>query len=77
MHEEADFLLPAFLTAQSIKDYIFVGHSDGASIALLAASALRPRALISIAAHVMVEAICREAIDSLLNEERRVNHRVA
>ena len=73
MHEEADFLLPAFLMAQSIKDYIFVGHSDGASIALLAASALRPRALISIAAHVMVEAICREAIDSLLNEERRVN----
>ncbi|NDF49303.1 MAG: alpha/beta hydrolase [Betaproteobacteria bacterium] len=73
MHEEADFLLPAFLNALSIKDPILLGHSDGASIALLAAGALRPRALICIAAHVFVESICRDAIYSLLESERKAS----
>jgi pimeloyl-ACP methyl ester carboxylesterase len=71
MHEEADFLLPAFLSALSIKDPILMGHSDGASIALLAAGGLRPRALISIAAHVFVESTCCDAIYSLLTQERK------
>ena len=72
MHEEADFFLPALLSALSIKDFILLGHSDGASIALLAAAQLRPLALISIAAHVMVETICTQAIRQLLQADRRL-----
>mgnify|MGYP001229741601 CR=1 FL=1 len=71
MHEEADFVLPALLNALSIRTCILLGHSDGASIALLAAGQLRPLALISIAAHVLVENSCTQSIRQLLNAERR------
>ncbi|MGZ3427185.1 MAG: alpha/beta fold hydrolase, partial [Polyangia bacterium] len=38
MHDEARHALPALLAAEGIDDAILVGHSDGASIALLYAS---------------------------------------
>jgi pimeloyl-ACP methyl ester carboxylesterase len=57
MHREADEVLPALLGALGVERPVLVGHSDGASIALLHAA--RPRAdtrgLVLLAAHVMVE----------------------
>jgi pimeloyl-ACP methyl ester carboxylesterase len=55
MHEEAE-LLPEILAAAGIADPIPVGHSDGASIAILYAGAGHPaRALILEAPHVFAE----------------------
>jgi pimeloyl-ACP methyl ester carboxylesterase len=56
MHDEAA-LLPAVLAAAAITDPILVGHSDGASIAIIAAPVVKPRALVLIAPHVFVENI--------------------
>jgi pimeloyl-ACP methyl ester carboxylesterase len=57
MHREADEVLPALLAALGVERPVLVGHSDGASIALLHAA--RPgaddRALVLLAAHVIVE----------------------
>ena len=57
MHVEALTVLPALLDRLGIADPILVGHSDGASIALLhAGSGRRPvRALVALAPHVFVE----------------------
>jgi pimeloyl-ACP methyl ester carboxylesterase len=59
MHREADVVLPALLSAANIERPILLGHSDGASIALLFAAAFpgRARALILEAPHVFVEDI--------------------
>lgn len=56
MHDEAA-RLPAILAAAGIRDPILIGHSDGASIAIIAAPVVRPRALVLIAPHVFVEDI--------------------
>jgi pimeloyl-ACP methyl ester carboxylesterase len=57
MHDEALVVLPALLDALGIVDPILIGHSDGASIALIHAGAkVRPvRALVAMAPHVFVE----------------------
>lgn len=57
MHEEAQRVLPALLASLRIRAPILVGHSDGASIALIhaATSADPPRALLLEAPHVFVE----------------------
>jgi pimeloyl-ACP methyl ester carboxylesterase len=57
MHDEALVALPALLDALGIVDPILIGHSDGASIALIHAGALvRPvRAVVAMAPHVFVE----------------------
>ncbi len=54
---EGEEMLPAILDATGIERAILFGHSDGASIALVAAAALGPRvaALIVISAHVFTE----------------------
>jgi len=63
MHDEAA-RLPAILAAERVIDPILVGHSDGASIAIIAAGsgAVRPRGLVLIAPHVFVEDISVESI---------------
>jgi pimeloyl-ACP methyl ester carboxylesterase len=56
MHHEADDVLPAMLEPFGIEAPVLVGHSDGASIALLYAGAgRRVHALVLLAPHVFVE----------------------
>jgi len=57
MHVEALTVLPELLDQLGIADPVLIGHSDGASIALLhAGSGRRPvRALVALAPHVFVE----------------------
>jgi pimeloyl-ACP methyl ester carboxylesterase len=57
MHEEAQSALPALLGSMGIRAPILIGHSDGASIALIyaATSSDPPKALILEAPHVFVE----------------------
>jgi pimeloyl-ACP methyl ester carboxylesterase len=63
MHDEARRALPALLQRLEISAPILVGHSDGASIALIyAGSGLPARALIVAAPHVFVEDISIEGI---------------
>jgi pimeloyl-ACP methyl ester carboxylesterase len=59
MHEEALQTLSPLLEAFGIERPLLVGHSDGASIALIYASAGQPvHGLALIAPHVFVEGIC-------------------
>jgi pimeloyl-ACP methyl ester carboxylesterase len=64
MHEEALEVLPQILDRLQITMPILIGHSDGASIALIhAASAERPvSGIVLIAPHVMVEPITVQRI---------------
>src|SRR5690349_11829575 len=59
MHDEALVVLPEFLDALAIARPILVGHSDGASIALIhAGGSDRPvRGVVAMAPHVIVEDI--------------------
>ncbi len=58
MHDEAA-RLPAILAAAGVREPVLVGHSDGASIAIIAAASggVRVRGLVLIAPHVFVEDI--------------------
>ena len=56
MHDEAQLALPQLLSQLGIDNPILVGHSDGASIALIyAGSHDRVRGLVVLAPHVFVE----------------------
>ena len=61
---EADLVLPKLLAALEIDDCVLVGHSDGGTIALnYAANDPGPlRAVVTLAAHVVTESVCVEAI---------------
>jgi pimeloyl-ACP methyl ester carboxylesterase len=62
MHREAWDVLPALLEALQISNPVLLGHSDGASIALLHASRHPVAACIAMAPHVLVEDIAVQAI---------------
>jgi len=64
MHEEALDVLPKLLDQLGIERPVLIGHSDGASIALIhAAAANRPvHALVCLAPHVFVEPVCVDSI---------------
>jgi pimeloyl-ACP methyl ester carboxylesterase len=62
MHEEALEVLPEVLREAGIEKPVLVGHSDGASIALIHASEHPVSGLALMAPHVFVEDICVEAI---------------
>jgi pimeloyl-ACP methyl ester carboxylesterase len=58
MHEEALEVLPEFLADRGIEKPILVGHSDGASIALIHAAHHPVEKVVAMAPHVFVEEIC-------------------
>lgn len=64
LHHEAQRVLPQVLVALGIADPILIGHSDGASIALLyAGSQIGPVAgVVAMAPHVFVEEVTITAI---------------
>src|SRR3954447_21373966 len=81
MHDEALEVLPAVLSEAGIADPVLVGHSDGASIALIHAAAHAVRALVLLAPHVFVEdlsvasiADAREAFAATDLRERMARH---
>ena len=62
MHREAWEVLPALLRALNLDRPVLLGHSDGASIALLHASRHPVPACIALAPHVLVEDISVRSI---------------
>jgi pimeloyl-ACP methyl ester carboxylesterase/GNAT superfamily N-acetyltransferase len=62
MHEEAREVLPALLSELGLEDPVLVGHSDGASIALIYAAEHEVSAVVAIAPHVFVEDMCLREI---------------
>jgi pimeloyl-ACP methyl ester carboxylesterase len=62
MHEEALEVLPELLARLEIEQPILVGHSDGASIALIYAAHHPVTAAVAIAPHVFVEDMCMAEI---------------
>jgi len=64
LHQEATRALPAVLDACGIDACIPVGHSDGASIALLYAAHVpgQVRGVVSVAAHVVIEELTLSGI---------------
>ena len=63
MHDEALNALPEMLAALNIEKPILIGHSDGASIALIHAGAgHNMRGVVAMAPHVFIEPICISSI---------------
>jgi pimeloyl-ACP methyl ester carboxylesterase len=65
MHDEALVVLPQVLSALKIAKPLLVGHSDGASIALIHAGAGHDvRAVAVMAPHVFIERVCITSIEA-------------
>lgn len=62
MHDEALHILPRLLAQVGISRPLLVGHSDGASIALIHAAQHAVAGVVALAPHVFVEAMCVENI---------------
>src|SRR6185295_14428350 len=63
MHDEGLLALPELLRRLKIREPILVGHSDGASIALIHAGAGHAvRAVVAMAPHVFIEPVCLSSI---------------
>jgi len=75
MHEEALELLPELLAVLAIETPVLVGHSDGASIALIYAAHHQVHGVVAIAPHVFVEEVClaeiRKARDAYTDGDLR------
>jgi len=78
MHQEGLSVLPKVLAAAGIEQAVLVGHSDGASIALIHAGGLADRriqALVLMAPHVFVEELTvtsiRQARDAYASSDLR------
>ncbi len=78
MHDEGQQALPLVLEAAGIRQAVVVGHSDGASIAIIHAGAMQHRriaGLVLMAPHVFNEQLCvdsiRQAREAYLNTSLR------
>ena len=72
MHDEGLDILPKVLEAAGIQEHILVGHSDGASIALIYAGSVTPPSLhgvITEAPHVFCET---GLVQSITNQSRKL-----
>src|SRR5258706_5627837 len=64
MHDEALRALPDLFLNLSIKNPVLIGHSDGASIALIhAGGGFAVKAMVAMAPHVFIEPLCLKSID--------------
>ena len=64
MHDEGLIALPELLDNLGIRKPILIGHSDGASIALIHAGAGHEAAgIVAMAPHVFIEPLCLKSID--------------
>lgn len=70
MHEEGEHVLPRVLDAAGIEDAVLVGHSDGGSIALIAAGTGESRVtgLVLLAPHVFCEELSVRSIEKAREE---------
>ena len=65
MHDEALTSLPNVLSELGVENPILIGHSDGASIALIHAGAGHAvRGVVAMAPHVFIEPLCLSSIHS-------------
>ena len=63
MHDEGLIALPEILSSLRIENPMLIGHSDGASIALIHAGAGHAvRGVVAMAPHVFIEPICLSSI---------------
>jgi pimeloyl-ACP methyl ester carboxylesterase len=63
MHDEALIALPELLSSLKLEKPILIGHSDGASIALIHAGAGHAvRGVVAMAPHVFIEPVCLSSI---------------
>jgi len=63
MHDEALGSLPNLLKGLNIENPVLIGHSDGASIALIhAGSGAAVRGVVAMAPHVFIEPLCLSSI---------------
>ena len=68
MHDEALNALPEMLSNLRVRNPILVGHSDGASIALIHAGAGHAvRGVVAMAPHVFIEPICLASISKAVD----------
>jgi pimeloyl-ACP methyl ester carboxylesterase len=74
MHREARDVLPSVLASLGIDRPVLVGHSDGASIALIAAGegTVSPLAVGAIAPHIHVEPVCIRGIRDIATQRDQV-----
>ena len=64
MHDEGLVALPELLAALHVKNPVLIGHSDGASIALIYAGAGHAvRGVVAMAPHVFIEPLCLSSIE--------------
>jgi pimeloyl-ACP methyl ester carboxylesterase len=64
MHDEGLIALPDLLKELGIQNPVLIGHSDGASIALIHAGAGHEvRGVVAMAPHVFIEPLCLRSID--------------
>jgi pimeloyl-ACP methyl ester carboxylesterase len=64
MHDEALLFLPEIRGQLGLDDCLLIGHSDGASIALIHAGAgYRVRGVAVMAPHVFIEPVCLSSIE--------------
>jgi pimeloyl-ACP methyl ester carboxylesterase len=63
MHDEALIALPELLRSLGVENPLLIGHSDGASIALIHAGAGHAvRGVVAMAPHVFIEPLCLNSI---------------
>ena len=68
MHDEALIALPGLLDKLGIENPILIGHSDGASIALIYAGSHKTRGVVAMAPHVFIEPECLSSIEKISEE---------
>lgn len=74
---EAREMLPAILQALHLLNTVLIGHSDGATIALLYAAFYQPPAVVAIAPHCFVEAVTLAGIENTLENKTRLLQKLA